>query len=110
MTDDALTFLGRTNWRGQSRVFGIRQQDRRSHLYVVGKTGTGKSSLLEMMTRQDVIAGNGFALFDPHGDLAERLYAWIPESKRANVVLKRLCASAAGSTSTGGCLPITSSS
>lgn len=86
MTDDALTFLGRTNWRGQSRLFGIRQRDRRSHLYVVGKTGTGKSSLLEMMARQDVIAGNGFALFDPHGDLAERLYAWIPESKRANVV------------------------
>jgi predicted GTPase len=44
-------------------------------MYVVGKTGTGKSSLLESLIRQDVLAGNGLALFDPHGDLAERLYA-----------------------------------
>lgn len=86
MSDTSLTFLGRTNWRGQNRAFGIRQDDRRAHMYVIGKTGTGKSSLLEMMIRQDVLAGNGLALFDPHGDLVERIYEWIPEAKRSDVI------------------------
>jgi len=55
-------------------------------MYVIGKTGTGKSSLLEGMIRQDVLAGNGLALFDPHGDLAERLYDWIPDSRRQDLI------------------------
>jgi Type IV secretion-system coupling protein DNA-binding domain len=83
---DRLLCLGRTDWRNQDKLFGIRQADRRAHLYVVGKTGTGKSSLLETMARQDVLAGNGFALFDPHGDLVERLHGWLPQSQRANVI------------------------
>ena len=86
MSSDALTFLGRTNWRGHRRPFGVRQQDRLAHAYIIGKTGTGKSSLLEAMARQDVLAGNGFALFDPHGDLVSRLYEWIPDDKRSHVV------------------------
>lgn len=86
MTDEQLTFVGRTNWRGQNRAFGIRQKDRRAGMYVLGKTGAGKSSLLEMMVRQDVLRGNGLALFDPHGDLVERVYAWIPEAKKRDVI------------------------
>jgi len=86
MTDDQLLFLGRVHWRDDRRPFGIRGPDRRAHMYVVGKTGTGKSSLLEGMVRQDILAGNGCALFDPHGDLAERLYEWIPASRRADVI------------------------
>lgn len=86
MTDDSLIFLGREKWRDRSRPFGLRHGDRRAHMYAVGKTGTGKSSLLESMIRQDIAHGNGLALFDPHGDLAERLMDWIPESRRGDVV------------------------
>jgi type IV secretory pathway TraG/TraD family ATPase VirD4 len=70
---DPITYVGRTTFRNAGTPFGIRQQDRRSHFYVVGKTGTGKSTLLYTMAGQDVICGRGVALFDPHGDLAERL-------------------------------------
>lgn len=86
MIDNPLTFLGRTYWRNYRRPFGIRTEDRRAHMYVIGKTGTGKSSLLEAMIRQDLLAGHGLALFDPHGDLAERLVAWMPESRKADLI------------------------
>jgi hypothetical protein len=86
MSEEPLTFIGRTKWRDMDRPFGLRPGDRRAHMYVVGKTGTGKSSLLEGMIRQDVLAGNGLALFDPHGDLAERLYESIPDSRRADLI------------------------
>lgn len=86
MTDEHLTFVGRTNWRGQNRPFGIRQKDRRAGMYAVGKTGTGKSSLLEVMLRQDILRGNGVALFDPHGDLVERVHAWIPDAMKRDVI------------------------
>jgi len=81
-----LTYLGRTNWRGARRPFGIPQDDRRAHVYVIGKTGTGKSSLLEAMVRQDVLRGRGLALLDPHGDLAERIRAWLPEDRTADFI------------------------
>lgn len=80
-----LTFLGRTNWRDRRRPFGLPEADRRAHMYVIGKTGTGKSSLLEFMMRQDIANGRGLALFDPHGDLAERIVAWIPSTRRTDL-------------------------
>src|SRR5258708_646882 len=86
MKGDPLVFIGRTKWRDLDKPFGLWPGDRRAHMYVIGKTGTGKSSLLEAMIRQDVLAGNGCALFDPHGDLAERLNEWIPESRRPDVI------------------------
>ena len=86
MTADRLIFIGRTKWRDLDKPFGLRPHDRRAHMYVIGKTGVGKSSLLEGMIRQDVLAGNGLALFDPHGDLAERLNDWIPESRRRDLI------------------------
>jgi hypothetical protein len=86
MSGDPLIFLGRTKWREMDRPFGLRARDRRAHMYVVGKTGTGKSSLLEGMVRQDILAGNGLALFDPHGDLAERIHEWIPEARRPDLI------------------------
>jgi len=72
---DQLLHLGRTNGRLPHRSFGIREADRLSHVYVLGKTGVGKSALIEGMARQDLAAGRGFALIDPHGDLVERLAA-----------------------------------
>jgi hypothetical protein len=81
-----LTYLGRANWRADRRPFGILEADRFAHLYIIGKTGTGKSTLLEFMIRQDILNGHGVALFDPHGDLAERLVAWMPESTRGRLI------------------------
>src|SRR3954467_11696577 len=86
MSAEPLIFIGRTKWRDMSKPFGLWPQDRRAHMYVIGKTGTGKSSLLEGMIRQDLLAGHGLALFDPHGDLAERLALWMPDSRKANLI------------------------
>jgi hypothetical protein len=83
---ERLTFLGRVDWRSDARPFGILETDRFAHTFVVGKTGTGKSSLLEAMIRQDILKGYGLALLDPHGDLAERLVAWMPAAERARLI------------------------
>ncbi len=71
-----ILLLGRTNARSDRRRFGIRLADRLSHIYIIGKTGTGKSTLIETMIRQDIMAGRGAALIDPHGDLVERVALW----------------------------------
>jgi energy-coupling factor transporter ATP-binding protein EcfA2 len=68
-----ISYLARTNHRNENAPFGIKQADRLSHVYVIGKTGVGKSTLLESLARQDLAAGRGFALIDPHGDLVEAL-------------------------------------
>src|SRR5256885_5642250 len=86
MKEDPLTFIGITNWRDMRKPFGSRPGDRRAHMYVIGKTGTGKTSLLEGMIRQDLLAGHGLALFDPHGDLAGRLNDWMPESRKRDLI------------------------
>jgi hypothetical protein len=66
-----VTYIARINHRWNvGTLFGLRRADRRSHVYIIGKTGTGKTTLLETMLRQDFVASEGFALFDPHGDLA----------------------------------------
>lgn len=78
--------FARTNFRDEQRPFGIKQADRRSHLYLIGKTGTGKSTLLETFMRHDLLAGNGFTLLDPHGDLVERIKEFIPENRMADVI------------------------
>lgn len=67
--EDRVTYLGRVNARNRGTLFGIKRADRRSHMYVIGRTGTGKSTLLLNMIRQDMIAGEGLAVFDPHGDM-----------------------------------------
>src|SRR6202022_3867436 len=67
-----VTHLGRVDFRNDARAFGIKAEDRFSHIYIIGKTGTGKSTLIETMALQDLERGKGFALIDPHGDLVER--------------------------------------
>lgn len=81
-----LSFFARTDFRNRSQAFGIRQKDRLSHLYVIGKTGTGKSTLLETLVKQDIEAGRGVAVLDPHGELAERLRGHVPQDRLATLV------------------------
>jgi hypothetical protein len=69
-----VSYLGTTDFRRNFVPFGIRQADRLSHVYLIGKTGVGKSTMIEQLARQDLAAGRGFALIDPHGDLVERLH------------------------------------
>jgi hypothetical protein len=78
--------FGRTNFRDDRRIFGIRENDRMAHLYVVGKTGTGKSTLLETLIVQDLRAGRGLTLLDPHGDLVERVLREVPHERQADLI------------------------
>ena len=74
-------FFAETNYRNIRRKFGIETDDRRRHMYFVGKTGTGKSTVLENMIYQDIRAGHGVAVVDPHGDLAEKTLDFVPASR-----------------------------
>jgi type IV secretory pathway TraG/TraD family ATPase VirD4 len=86
-----ISFFGRTNYvaalEEKKFVFGIKRIDRRRHMYVVGKSGVGKSKLLELLIRQDIASGRGVCVFDPHGDLIEDLLAFIPEKRINDVVM-----------------------
>src|SRR5438128_451467 len=81
-----VTYVAVTNHRGVHKRFGVKQADRRFHMFCVGKTGTGKSTLLKTMILQDVVNGRGLAVFDPHGDLAEDVLKRVPEDRRADVI------------------------
>lgn len=80
------THFARIDFRNDDRVFGIKDEDRFLHVYIIGKTGTGKSTLIETMALHDVERGNGFALIDPHGDLVARVAARISASHRDRVI------------------------
>jgi hypothetical protein len=85
--DPDLTVLGEAVFRGHRTKFGIRTDDRRRHIYTIGKTGMGKSTLLENMLRSDIEAGRGVALIDPHGDLVEAVLKFIPKERTNDVIL-----------------------
>jgi energy-coupling factor transporter ATP-binding protein EcfA2 len=81
-----ITPIGITNYRSINQKFGIRDKDRLGHIYVIGKTGTGKSTLLQNMAISDIERGNGMAVVDPHGDIAESLLEYIPEHRIMDVI------------------------
>ena len=70
-----------TNYRDIRQRFGIKQKNRRGHIYIIGKTGTGKSTLITNMAISDIANGNGLALIDPHGDIAEEVLNFIPKKR-----------------------------
>lgn len=86
MDEREITAIGQTNYRGQQRTFGIYPDDRRRHVYIVGKTGVGKTTLIANMIQQDIERGKGVALVDPHGDLAEGLLDAIPPERVNDVI------------------------
>lgn len=81
-----ITFFAKTNFRNAERVFGIKTDDRRRHMYVIGKTGMGKTNLLENLAIQDIQKGHGIAFIDPHGDTAEKLIKAIPSNRINDVI------------------------
>jgi energy-coupling factor transporter ATP-binding protein EcfA2 len=86
MDDNGITYIGVTNYRNTNKRFGIKDKDRLGHIYVIGKTGVGKSTLLKSMAMQDINRGNGLCVLDPHGDIAVELVARIPESRKNDLV------------------------
>lgn len=81
-----ITYLGQTRGRPPLRQFGIRQHDRLSHIFMLGKTGTGKSTLISNMALQDAEAGRGFCVIDPHGDMVEQVHSNIPEHRKGDII------------------------
>ena len=81
-----ITLFAKTNFRNKQASFGIKRDDRRKHMYIVGKTGMGKSTMMENMVIQDIVNGEGLALVDPHGDLVQKVIDYIP-SHRVNDVI-----------------------
>lgn len=79
-------FLGTSRYRGQDRPIYVGEDDRRRHVYIIGKTGVGKSQLLEEMVMQDIAAGKGLAVVDPHGDLVENILARMPPERAEDVI------------------------
>lgn len=81
-----ITYFAKTDFRNKHVAFGIRQEDRLMHTYIVGKTGTGKSTMMKTMFMQDVEAGRGACVLDPHGDLVESIYRSIPERRKDDII------------------------
>lgn len=86
-----VSFIGRTNYEAplesKKYIFGIKRKDRRRHMYIVGKSGVGKSKFQELLVRQDIAFGHGLCFIDPHGDVIEAILDFIPEERRKDVVL-----------------------
>ena len=80
-------FLGNNTYRGETNAVHIKKDDRRRHFYMIGKSGTGKSTILSGMINQDSASGNGFCLIDPHGDLVESVLPHIPRERADDVIL-----------------------
>lgn len=83
---ERVTYFAATDARGKYIPFGIKAKDRDRHMYIIGKTGMGKSTLLENMAIQDIRNGEGLAFIDPHGGTVERLLDYIPEDRIKDVV------------------------
>ncbi len=84
--ENRITYFGETDARNRQLRFGIKMEDRLKHIYAIGKTGMGKSTLLENMAVQDIQNGEGMAFIDPHGKSAELLLDYIPEHRIKDVV------------------------
>ncbi len=81
-----MTKIGKTNFRNTNQIFGIKDADRLGHIYVIGKTGVGKSTLLLNMAISDIQKGKGLCIIDPHGDIAEAILDYVPKERLEDVI------------------------
>ncbi len=81
-----INFFGRTQFKNTLATFGIKKDDRRRHMYVIGKTGTGKSTLIANLVISDIRNGRGVCVVDPHGDLCEKILEFIPSFRLNDIV------------------------
>jgi len=86
LSNKEINFFAKTDYRNKERVFGIKTDDRRRHLYVIGKTGMGKTNAIQNMAIQDIRNGKGVAIVDPHGEFAEECLKAVPTSRINDVV------------------------
>jgi len=84
--DNPICYFAQTNFRDKRDTFGIHLNDRLHHVYILGRTGTGKSTLLETKVYNDIHAGNGLCLIDIHGDLVKKVITHIPPSRKQDVI------------------------
>lgn len=83
---ERVTYFAATDNRGRRTPFGIKQKDRSKHMYIIGKTGMGKSTLIENLVIQDLRNGEGLALIDPHGATADKILSYVPPERVNDVV------------------------
>jgi hypothetical protein len=83
---EPICVFAQTNFRNQMRKFGIKLEDRRRHMYVIGKTGMGKTTMMENMVLYDIYNGHGVGVVDPHGDFAEKIINYIPPHRINDVI------------------------
>ncbi len=86
MENEDIIAFAETNFRNKRTKFGIKTDDRRRHMYIIGKTGMGKTEVLANMAIQDIQRGNGVAIVDPHGEFAERMLDFIPKERINDVI------------------------
>ena len=86
MNENKVTIFAQTNFRNSNVQFGIKNDDRRRHMYFIGKTGMGKSTVLENMIIQDIQSGKGVCVVDPHGDLVEKVINFVPPNRINDVI------------------------
>src|SRR3989338_8808054 len=79
-------YFAKTNFRGENKIFGISASDRRQHMYVVGKTGTGKSVMIKNLAIRSINSGHGLCFVDPHGETVEDLLTKIPKERAKDVI------------------------
>ncbi len=84
--NNEINYFAKTNFRNKERVFGIKADDRRRHMYVIGKTGMGKTNLIQNMAIQDIQNGKGVAIVDPHGEFAEACLRAVPSDRINDVI------------------------
>lgn len=85
-SNNTITYFAETNHRNTKQRFGIKRADRRHHLYCIGKTGTGKSTMLKTLIAQDIARGEGCCLLDPHGDLVESVVEFVGDDRQEDLI------------------------
>jgi len=85
--DKEISVFAETNFRHKKEKFGVKEDDRRRHMYIIGKTGVGKTNMMENMVISDINAGHGVAVVDPHGEFVDKILQYIPKNRINDVVL-----------------------